>query len=99
GAASFQPSCSAWAQDGPPRRSPTTTLSLLSRRFSAWARPWLPYPTTAMRFPSRARGFASFSQNILAMCFSPWNLYPALVTAPSDADETSFAYLAITPLV
>ena len=25
--------------------------------------------------------------------------YPALVTAPSDADETSFAYLAITPVV
>ena len=27
------------------------------------------------------------------------NFYAALVTAPSDADETSFAYFAITPVV
>src|ERR1700722_16914132 len=69
GTTSFQPSCSACFHDAPPLRRPTTTLCPLSRRFSAWARPWLPYPMIAMRLPSSARGFASFSQNIFAILF------------------------------
>src|ERR1700722_10327541 len=117
------PSCSACFHEGPPRRRPTTVFTLLSRRFSACARPWLPYPSTATRLPSSVRGFASFTQNILAIvillfgrrhqrqishCESLSQLrssrtlcraYAALVTAPSDAEETSFAYFAITPVL
>src|SRR5947209_4149703 len=41
--ATRNPSPSALAQDGLPRYKPTTTLTPLSRRFWAWAWPWLPY--------------------------------------------------------
>src|ERR1700678_635909 len=105
GPTSAHPSASACFHDGPPRRRPTTTFNLLSRKFSACARPWLPYPSTAIFFPSSTRDFASASHNIFAIvvllifknAFNPFRSAAyAVVRAPSEADCTRRAYLAIT---
>src|SRR5262249_41450449 len=50
--ATVSPASSAAAADGLPSRRPTTTSTPESWRFSAWAWPWLPYPSTAT-FPLR----------------------------------------------
>src|SRR5581483_11302773 len=50
--ATERPASSAAAQLGLPSRRPTSTSTPESCRFSAWAWPWLPYPTTAT-LPSR----------------------------------------------
>src|SRR5207244_548143 len=51
-----RPSARARSHDAPPGRSPTITRTPLSRRLSACACPWLPYPMTATtRSRSRAR--------------------------------------------
>jgi len=51
GAATRNPSAAACFADGPPARAPTVTSIPLSCRFIAWARPWLPYPSTVIFSP------------------------------------------------
>ena len=56
-----KPAASASARLLDPSARPITTVTPLSRRFSAWAWPWLPYPMTATVCPSSADRSASAS--------------------------------------
>src|SRR5271169_5271489 len=61
------PSAFAFAADFDVACSPTTTLTPLSLRFSAWACPWLPYPMIATVRPLRREMSASLSYQIVAI--------------------------------
>jgi hypothetical protein len=54
-------SASARARERLPSGRPITTLIPLSRRFRAWACPWLPYPRIATVLPLMSSRFASLS--------------------------------------
>src|ERR1039457_625918 len=62
-----KPSAFAFAADFDVACSPTTTLTALSRRFSACACPWLPYPMIATVRPLRRDMSASLSYQIVAI--------------------------------
>src|ERR1035441_4034278 len=61
------PSAFAFAADFDVAWRPTTTLTPLSRRFSACACPWLPYPMIATVRPLRREMSASLSYQIVAI--------------------------------
>src|ERR1035441_3259129 len=64
---SVSPSAFAFAADFDVACRPTTTLTPLSRRFSACACPWLPYPMIATVRPLRREMSASLSYQIVAI--------------------------------
>jgi len=56
-----RPAARAASAERPPGLSPTITRAPLSRRLSAWAWPWLPYPMMAKVRVARRRRSASAS--------------------------------------